>query len=278
MKRLIYLLLTAIAGLTACSDDTTFLYDGETVVRFVSSTTTLSENDPNVKGIVVVITSPDGKVSGVSADFTAEPANEAAGNGDTYEIVNETNTLSFNNGISDTIWIRVVDNGEADGVKEILLTLVSNGSAGVGLSGEAANLSTHLVVINDDDCSLDISNFAQDYNTCEIGYAAFDAPVSVHPTVPNTLVVENLGDWGVADAFLTFDPDVSTSEITVEVTIAGSLGGTPVFWSGSGNYIACTGEFQVSYQIIFEDGSPWGPGGGTDIWTVGDNPDCSPLF
>lgn len=279
MKQLYYLILAGLISLTACKDDGEFLYQGDTVVRFVSSTTTLGENDVSVKAIVVVITGPQGITPGISASFTAEPVNDAAASGTTFIIENETDVLSFRNGISDTIYIRAVDNSDADGAKEIKISLASEGTAGVGLPGEAANLSTHTVIINDDDCALDITAFAQDFNTCEIGYGSFDAPVSLHPSQDNTLVIENLGDWGIADAILVFDPDVSTSTITVQMTQAGILGGTtPVFWSGTGKYIACTGEFQVSYQIVFADGSPWGPGGGTDIWTAGANPGCSPLF
>lgn len=262
---------------TACSDDDTFIYGDETVARFVASGSTLAENDATAKPIVVVITSSSGVVSGANAKFTVEPFNEAAGNGTTFEVVNETNTLTFDNGISDTIWIRAVDNSDADGVKQIKITL-SEGSVGLGLPGEAANLSEHIVSINDDDCALDMQNFTGPYNTCEIGYQGFDAPVSLGGTA-NTLIVENLGDWGIGDAILTFDPDVSTSNITIENTQAGVLGGTTaVYWSGFGKYVACTGDFQVQYQIVFEDGSPWGPGAGTDIFTVNANPGCNPLF
>jgi hypothetical protein len=273
------ILLTIIVCLifTACNDDDTFLYNEETVARFVASVTTLSENESAAKGIVVVITSSSGTMEGVNAKFAVEPINDAAANGTTFNILNETNTLTFTNGISDTIWISAVNNDDADGVKQLRISL-TEGNVGLGLSGEAANFSTHIVNINDDDCALDMANFAGPYNTCEIGYASFDSPVSLGTTA-NTLVVENLGDWGIADAILTFDPDVSTANIVIENTQAGVLGGTTaVFWSGTGKYIACTGDFQLQYQIVFADGSPWAPGVGTDIYTVNPNPDCNPLF
>ncbi|MEZ5002095.1 MAG: hypothetical protein R2730_03585 [Chitinophagales bacterium] len=277
MKNYIYLLVLGCLMMTSCADDDLFFYQGETVVRFKSSTTSMSESDPSIKAIVLVITSPDGKKSNVSAKFSIEPDNEAA-QGDVYTLINEGNTLNFEDGISDTIYLQSKNNALADGVKRLKIT-ITEANVGIGLEGEAANFSTHIVSINDDDCALDMQNFANDYHTCEIGYQGFDAPVSVDPITANTLIVENLGDWGIADATLTFDPDITTSNITIENTQAGVLGGTtPVFWSGSGNYIACTGEFQVSYQIVFADGSPWGPGAGTDIWTIGENTDCSPLF
>ncbi len=277
MKNYIYILLVGCLLFVSCTEDDNFFYKGETVVRFMAAGSTLSENDASIKAIVIVITSPDGMATNVSAQFKVEAANDAAQN-DVYTIHNEDNTLSFSNGISDTIYISAKNNEAVDGAKEILITL-TDASVGIGLPGEAANFSTHLVSINDDDCALDMQKFTYDYNTCEIGYQGFDAPVTLEPNTPNTLIISNLGDWAIADAVFTFDPDVSTSIITIENTQAGVLGGTtPVFWSGSGKYIACTGDFQVSYQIIFEDGSPWGPGAGTDIWTVNENPSCTPLF
>lgn len=263
--------------IVSCSDDDTFIYNGDTVVRFKSAASSLSESDPTVKAIILVITSPNGKASNVTAKFSIEPDNEAA-QGDVYSLVNEDNMLNFEDGISDTIYIRSKNNELADGVKKLKIT-ITEATVAIGLSGEAANFSTHIVSINDDDCALDIQNFANDYNTCEIGYQGFDAPVSIDPSTPNTLIVENLGDWGIADAVLTLDPDITTSNITIQNTQAGVLGGTTaVFWLGSGNYVACTGEFQVSYQIVYADGSPWGPGAGTDIFTINENADCSPLF
>lgn len=276
MKYTIYLLMIVCCCITSCADDNLFDYQGNTVVRFQSTSTTLSENDDAPKGIVLVITSPDGKVSDVTATFEIEAANEA-GQGDVYTLVNEGNTLNFTNGISDTIFISAKNNAEADGVKELLLKITTS-NVGIGLSGDAANFSTHTVIINDDDCSLDIRNFAREYNSCEVGYQAIDMPVSLG-SASNTIVVENLGDWGIADATLQFNPDVTSSEITILNTQAGVLGGTTaVFWSGTGKYVACTGDFQVSYQIVFADGSPWGPGSGTDVFTVAENEGCNPLF
>jgi hypothetical protein len=67
---------------------------------------------------------------------------------------------------------------------------------------------------------------------------------------PNTLVIDNLGDWEGEPAFLVFNPDPLNPTIQVLETENGyTQAGVPLLWTGEGFYDVCTGEFTVLYAF-----------------------------
>lgn len=113
-------------------------------------------------------------------------------------------------------------------------------------------------IVGCDGASFSIDAFASaSYEVNEFDLEGVPYPANPIPVVvsldagnPNTLVVENLGDWEGEPAFLVFNPDPLNPTIEILETENGyAQAGVPLLWTGEGFYDVCTGQFTVVYAF-----------------------------
>lgn len=159
------------------------------------------------------------------------------------------------------------ENLNADGVKVFGIKLESNnGDLTMGFEG-GNRKGTFEVTVQDNDCALDlISMGALDYVGTEdgyyntsgdpsSGYIKFDPELEENddPEYPNSLLSLNLGDWAGEPAILSFNTNVATPEIKVEPTFAFTAQGFDLYWIGTGKYVSCTNQIEITYALTFDD-------------------------
>lgn len=129
---------------------------------FVAFENTNIEGKESVSEIQIpVILADNGRREVVTVDFELTPA-EGVIEGTHYELLNESNTLTFEYGVGiEYITIIPIDDLDPKGDKSIQITITSNSkSYTIGLPGPDQNQSTCELTIKDDDCPLDLDLFS----------------------------------------------------------------------------------------------------------------------
>ncbi len=162
---------------------------------------------------------------------------------------------------------KLAENLDADGAKIFGIKLESNdANLTMGFEG-GERKGTFEVTVQDNDCALDLEAMGnldyigtEDgyYNTpgdASSGYIEFDPGLELNddPAYPNSLLSLNLGDWGGDPAILSFNTNVATPEIKIEPTFAFTTEGFDLYWIGTGKYISCTNQIEITYALTFDD-------------------------
>ena len=256
LRNISFVLLTSLVFF-GCEEEVT-TYSGAEFVRFSISGETVQEN--NTEAIFTVPIHIVGNAPSSDVQLTITTSGTAV-EGTDFEFVSTSNPTIPAGDYFTEVSFRVFDNLEASGSKIVSLVISDAGSYEVGYGGDSTDYAigeAYNIVIQDDDCVLDIDMFGSaTYTAEELGYGVYDSEVLIDPDNENALIITNLGDWGGLDAYFDFDPDVTTSVITIRKTPTGyTSGGETLYWQGTGTYVACEGSFTADYSLAFDDGTP----------------------
>ena len=145
--------------LFSCDEDETVYtplnLPGEAFVAFEGGTVTVPEGSTD-DIVVKVFLATVNQDANVTVDFTISSSNAVLGTH--YEIVDSKSQFSIAAGeYSDDIIIRLIDNSDTDGNKELTITLTGNSAgANIGYLGPDALGSSLDLMILDDDCPLEL--------------------------------------------------------------------------------------------------------------------------
>jgi hypothetical protein len=252
-KNLIYII--AILFIIASCKKQDLSYKGGNAFWFEGSTAQILESSSDSLIIKVIYTKNSPAVGSVSYSV-------AGGVLGVDYTISSPSTLVFSDSVYvQNIVIKPIDNSIASGQKLLLITLQNAVNGNLGLPGDSSYNKIFEVVITDDDCAYTIDDFANISYTVNETYSDGSSysynPISVGLSVVgiDTLVVENLGDWGGNDTYLKFNSDYT---ITVLRTPCNTpYLSFPTYWSGTGTFNPCTKVIVVNYDLVDEDGNSY---------------------
>ncbi len=268
MKNIIKLLfiLSLLISFTACEKDKPDLkYNGENFIFFNDAAGSVQESDGLIYNVIVKLAAP-AQSSSVTVDFAVETN---AIEGEDYELLNESNTLTFEAGsFEDTIKIRSIDNLVEDGSKLITINLQNGGAFNLGYPGPDGNNSIFAFTIIDDDCTFVAENFVgapsgvefypnSEFNTgVTFKLITFDGVIAVYEV---TGIMKSVFDgWGEAVdsdppsggdiVYFVFD---NTDPLAPVISISEAYG-QPAIVNGSRNLSTTNGGAWI-YDIYMDD-------------------------
>ncbi|PHN03387.1 hypothetical protein [Flavilitoribacter nigricans] len=257
------LLVALLVGFSACEETKYDItpYTGDNFYRFTSSGTAIFEDDPMPIEIPVRYSTTDGSSGSVEFEISGGAA------GTDYEILNSSNTLSFDagSGYQDVIRIQPVYNqpSASDAVLEITLTNPQNGVA--GFPGPDGNNSTYLLTIKNECTRIPVGGTYVSLTTGQSTDGCCPDEVANHASVV-TITDNGDGTYEVSDfsagLYLEwYDVYGVTADLPLPVTLTvdGSvvtISGSEPFGtsvSGSGTYEKCSGAITYTWSNGYSD-------------------------
>jgi hypothetical protein len=194
--------------LLGCEEKFTTLQPSNYHVKFGTTTTNVTEGVRQIKIPVTLAAPKQSSITDITYGITG-----TAVEGKDYTIVTSSGKSTIASGsFADTVKINVLNDFDADGAKQLVLTLASatNGlQAGLNAAGK-----TYTLNIADDDCAFDINDFVGSYDVEITSTAGFGLPSGLYTaetslklgTAANTLIDENFWDFGPNSVTITLDP------------------------------------------------------------------------
>ncbi len=214
MKSLINIgfLIGFVLAFTACGEEENHLFDDKNAY-FAFTNTRESVLEDESQALMVPVHLARTQYAGkVSFSIDVEGFDNPAIEGVDYQLVNESNELSYTDGLTQHIMIQPIDNEEKDGARKFRINLESNGSTfNIGMTGGAG--STIEVTIGDNDVTLDDlpGVFFLYEETLEPASYTYEVKILPHED-ENTLILNNL--WALEkDLILKFDPEIEEVRI-----------------------------------------------------------------
>lgn len=269
MKKLIAFALLLIAF--ACKEDENIL---DQVFEFVAitgnETAILNENTNSTVGYPIVAQLWAAQPYSTDIDLTMEVTGTNAVAGMDYVIPSGAWKIRAGNFLSDTLWVKTVNNAvstELEHSLQVKIKTTSQSGIKIGLGIQNPNHQSILFTIVDDECSAKTSVFNSNLNNA-VNWGGDDVllPATGVLVGDELTVTGNLIDYGaLSDATIT---------ITLTPEIAGSTRGTATFGeqeagtdtdgyeykftqTGTGSYDVCAGTVSVAYDIYWLDGATW---------------------
>ncbi|TAJ11514.1 hypothetical protein DMA11_16470 [Marinilabiliaceae bacterium JC017] len=197
----IYLLLIGVVSLIFGCNEIDQTYGGPWFVYTEAESGEVFESDPEILSVPVVVSSNDYSTQ-TAVTFKVESEN--ATEGVDFEILNEGRDLIFEPGVAvQNIDIKFMDNDDADGDLEVIISLVSSnkGDYEIGKPGPDNAFSSYTLTILDDDCPFipeDYSKALSGYETCkwwsDIECSKFEF-LFIEEVSPNVYKYDVIGFW-----------------------------------------------------------------------------------
>lgn len=270
-KSLICLFALALLATSCDEDETTYIpldYPNDAFVAFEESIISVPEGSPT-DIIVEVFLATINQNDNVTVDFEISSSNAILGTH--YEIVDNKSQFSIESGkYSDDIRIRLIDNTDTDGNKELTITLTSNSSgANIGYLGPDALGSSFVLKIIDDDCPVELVgeyneiSETQPFNVpglttidkIEAGananeYWIYGVYSELYSVYWGEVFQSGFGNEGLVQMIDNGDGTVSIPCQYLGQTLPGPYD----YWiSGTGNYSSCDKTLNLSFGLQFDD-------------------------
>ncbi len=254
MKKYILSIVALGFALTSCEEDLVVYDAGEGFVQLENSSLTTAEDGNPV--VINVSLGTETNESGVSVDFETVIS---SGDASRFVIEPANGVLDIPAGeFTGQITITPVDNLDADGDVQLSVRLSESNSLPIGIGGLGAERVSASVTISDNDCPTEISN------SYRVTVFAFNDEAPAHtvnlvpvPGVDNQWTVTSswgpqfvawaTGDAGFANRFLYSGTITLNEDFSVDFT-----GNDSWATGGSGTYVACTDQFNITLtQALF---------------------------
>lgn len=259
-------------GVIACDEDETVYtplnFPDEAFVAFEGGAVTVPEGSSDDIVIKVILATVN-QDANVTVDFTISSSNAVLGTH--YEIVDNKSQFSIATGeYSDDILIRMIDNTDTDGNKELKITLTGNSAgANIGYLGPDALGSTLNLTILDDDCPLQLVGEYTELAEVEafnVGglttVEKIEAGANPNEYWITGIYSELFNDFwgevfqgGFGNEGLVLMIDNGDGTVTIPCQYMGqTLPGPWDYWiSGTGTYSSCDETLDLAFGLQFDD-------------------------